>query len=428
MQEGAHVHRARKAQGGPQKETSTSPGDVDRWFVVRVTYVLTAIELTCLFMQLSIMPYLARNLGLDSMGFGYLQTIFGVLQLLGGPIFGRFADQYGARAALTLSFLAASGLYLLLSFATNVPLLVASRIPALFMHVLPGAQMVITDLTPPADRPGALGKLGLCFGIGVILGSLLGGMLNTKFGVYFPAYVSFLANVVCAVISLTCIPTNTKTTSEVRTAPAGKPPQAASVFDLKEIARLLSLPGVRPVFFIKILSGFPSGLFLIMFSIISMNFFKLEAAQAGYLMSYFGVFQMVVQGLAIGQLTEQYSEDTLLQASILVFCFVGLAMALMTNVFHFCLIVPGLVFSLCTMNIVTDNLLTKSVPSSDTGAMLGICASVQPLTRTIGPTIGSLLYQRYGVAAFGHLQFGVNFLLFLYLYKKKIPQQAEKAQ
>lgn len=35
------------------------------------------------------------------------------------------------------------------------------------------------------------------------------------------------------------------------------------------------------------------GLFLIMFSIISMNFFGLEAAQTGYLMSYFGVLQMV---------------------------------------------------------------------------------------------------------------------------------------
>lgn len=35
------------------------------------------------------------------------------------------------------------------------------------------------------------------------------------------------------------------------------------------------------------------GLFLVMFSIISMDFFQLEAAQAGYLMSFFGVLQMV---------------------------------------------------------------------------------------------------------------------------------------
>ncbi|XP_072495570.1 solute carrier family 22 member 18 [Notamacropus eugenii] len=422
MQEDTHLTQGRKAQ----KEPPSSPRDAGRQFVLRVTYLLTAVELTCLFMQFSVMPYLAKNLGLDSVGFGYLQTLFGVLQLLGGPIFGRFADQWGARAALTLSFLAASGFYLLLSFATNVPLLVASRIPALFMHVLPGAQMVITDMTPPADRPGALGRLGLCFGIGIILGSLLGGILNTKFGVYYPAYVAFLANSICTMISLMCLPANTKANSEVKTAPSGKPP-AASVFDLKEIARLLGLPGVRPVFFIKVLSGFPSGIFLIMFSIISMDFFKLDAAQAGYLMSYFGVLQMMVQGLLVGRLTEWYSEGTLLRASIFAFCSVGLAMVLMTNVLHFCLIVPGFVFSLCIMNIITDSILTKSVPPSDTGAMLGICASVQPLTRTIGPTIGGLLYERFGVAAFGYLQCAVNSLLFLYLCKKSIPQKVKKA-
>uniref|UniRef100_K7DZP2 Solute carrier family 22 member 18 n=1 Tax=Monodelphis domestica TaxID=13616 RepID=K7DZP2_MONDO len=65
---------------------------------------------------------------------------------------------------------------------------------------------------------------------------------------------------------------------------------------------------------------------MIMFSIISMNFFELGAAQAGYLMSYFGVLQMVVQGLLIGRLSERYSEGSLLRASILVFSSVGLGM------------------------------------------------------------------------------------------------------
>lgn len=36
-----------------------------------------------------VFQYLSRSLGLDSVAFGYLQTTFGVLQLLGGPVFGR---------------------------------------------------------------------------------------------------------------------------------------------------------------------------------------------------------------------------------------------------------------------------------------------------------------------------------------------------
>lgn len=39
----------------------------------------------------------------------------------------------------------------------------------------------------------------------------------------------------------------------------------------------------------------------------------------------------------------------------------------MANVFHFCLLMPGLVFSLCALNVVTDSMLTKAVSTSDTG-------------------------------------------------------------
>ncbi|XP_074985435.1 solute carrier family 67 member A1 isoform X4 [Caretta caretta] len=312
--------------------------------VIRLTYLITAMDLTCLFMQIGIIPYLAKSLGLDSVGFGYLQTTFGVLQLLGGPIFGRFADQYGTRAALTLSYLSGSAFFLLLSISTSVPLLFLSRIPSVFMHGLPGTS------------------------------------------------------------------------------------HSSSVFSLKEILRLLKLPGVKEVFLIKVLSGLPTGLFLIMFSIISMNFFGLEAAQTGYLMSYFGVLQMVVQGLVIGRLTSRFTERNLIMLSVLVFSGVGFAMVLMTNVFHYCVIALPMVLALCTMGIITDSILTKSVPPSDTGAMLGLCASVPPLTRTVGPTLGGILYRMFGVSAFGYLQLTVNIALFLYIFNNKVPQKEERVQ
>lgn len=42
--------------------------------------------------------------------------------------------------------------------------------------------MVITDLSAPEQRSTALGRLGLCFGVGTILGSLFGGTLSAAFG------------------------------------------------------------------------------------------------------------------------------------------------------------------------------------------------------------------------------------------------------
>ncbi|XP_047374395.1 solute carrier family 22 member 18 isoform X5 [Sciurus carolinensis] len=414
-----------------QGQSLSKMDTLGRPWVILLTYVLAALELTCLFMQFSILPYLSRRLGMDSVAFGYLQTIFGVLQLLGGPVFGRFADQHGARAALSLSFVAGSALYLLLATACSPALpgpflLFASRLPGALMHTLPAAQMVITDLTAPAERPAALGRLGLCFGVGVILGSLLGGTLNTECGIHCPAIVALVANLLGAILSVTCIPASTKGAPvDAQATPPGEP--KASVFDLRAITRLLLLPGVLPVFLIKVVSGFPSGLFMVMFSIISMDFFQLEPSQAGYLMSFFGVLQMVVQGLVIGRLSSHFSEEALLRAGVLVFMVVGLGMALMSTVLHFCLLVPGLVFSLCTLHVVTDSMLTKAVSASDTGTMLGLCASVQPLTRTLGPTLGGLLYRSFGVPVFGQVQFAVNFFLFLVLWRKPMSQKRDKA-
>ncbi|XP_013006334.1 solute carrier family 22 member 18 isoform X1 [Cavia porcellus] len=420
-------------QGAAVPRSHQSPsrlGAVGRQGVILLTYLLAAVELTCLFMQFSILPYLSRRLGLDSVTFGYLQTTFGVLQLLGGPLFGRFADHSGARAALSLSFLAASAFYLLLAAACSpalpgILLLFISRLPSALMHSLPAAQMVITDLTAPEERPAALGRLGLCFGVGVILGSLLGGTLSTWCGLHCPAVVAFLANVLGTILSFTCIPASTKGASGgAQAAQPGAP--KPSMFDLKAITRLLLLPSVRPVFFVKVASGFPSGLFMIMFSIISMEFFQLEAAQAGYLMSFFGILQMVIQGLVIGQLSRHFSEETLLRISVLVFIVVGLAMVLMSSILHLCILMPGLVFSLCALNVVTDSMLTKAVSAADTGTMLGLSASVQSLIRTVGPTIGGFLYRSFGVPIFGYVQFAVNFLIFLFLWRKPVSHKKDK--
>ncbi|XP_006736365.1 solute carrier family 22 member 18 isoform X1 [Leptonychotes weddellii] len=421
--------RGAGAPGG-QGQHSGKMGTLGHPRLILLTYLLVALELTCLFMRFSIMPYLTRWLGLDSVAFGYLQTAFGVLQLLGGPVFGRFADQRGARAAFTLSFLASSAFYLILVAACSpalpgVALLYVSPLPAALMHGLPAAQMVITDLSAPEERPAALGRLGLCFGVGIIFGSLLGGTLSTACGLRCPAAVALVANLVAAVLSFTCIPISTKGVStHAQAAPPGG--AQASVFDLKAISRLLLRPGVLPVFLVKVVSGFPSGLFTVMFSIISMDFFQLDAAQAGYLMSFFGVLQMVIQGLVIGRLSSHFSEGALLRTSVLGFIVVGLAMAPMSSVFHFCLLMPGLVFSLCALNVVTDSMLTKAVSASDTGTMLGLCASVQPLTRTLGPTVGGLLYRSFGVPVFGHMQFATNVLVLLALWRQPLAQKPDK--
>ena len=42
--------------------------------------------------------------------------------------------------------------------------------------------MVVTDMTDSTQRADALGKLGVSYGIGMVVGPIVGGIVNTKFG------------------------------------------------------------------------------------------------------------------------------------------------------------------------------------------------------------------------------------------------------
>uniref|UniRef100_A0A673M505 Organic cation transporter-like protein 2 n=1 Tax=Sinocyclocheilus rhinocerous TaxID=307959 RepID=A0A673M505_9TELE len=320
-----------------------------------------------------------KGLGFDTIWFGYLQTTVGVIQLLGGPIYGRFADVFGARAALSVSCLASVVYFLLLTVADNTFMLFVHKLPAVFMHGLPGAQMVVADLSENEKRADALGKLGLCFGIGMIAGSSLGGTLSTPSFAAVGSFVSLL-------LVLNFIPKQTK----IQTMPeSNKKGSSNSVFNLGEITRLMKFPGVAKTFTVKIISGLPAGIFQVMFSIIAMNFFQLKAEQNGYLMAYFGIVQMVIQGAVIGRLTSRFSEYSLLLLSVGISSLVGLAQAMMTNVFHFCLIVMPMMFSLSVFNVITDSMLTKSVSPC-------LCDSSM----------------RHGVPSFGYIQCVINAAVF----------------
>ncbi|XP_061520045.1 solute carrier family 22 member 18 isoform X1 [Phycodurus eques] len=390
---------------------------------INVIYLIAALDITWMFVQFSITPYLAKKLGFDTLWFGYLQSMVGLIQLFAGPLFGRFADVIGARAALSLACTANIVFFILLAVADSPVMLFVHKLPTVVMHVLPASQMVVADLSEPEKRADALSKLGLCFGIGMIAGSTLGGHLVTSYGERFAAYSGAAGSTLSLLLVLSFIPQTTKVQSP--TAKTESDTKSKSIFSVGQITRLMKYAGVTPTFLIKIVAGLPSSIFQVMFSIIALEFLKLTPEQNGYIMAYFGIAQLVVQGGVIGRLTAKYTESSLLLLSIGISAFVGLAQAYMQNVFQFCLTVVPMMFSLSMFNVITDSLLTKSVPSSDTGTMLGLCASVQSLLRTVGPTIGGFLYVNYGIFSIGFLQFIGNSVMFVYLLQRRLNKKAE---
>ena len=107
------------------------------YFFLRTLYLISSIN------SFSVDPfssnqYLSKQLGADPVVFGYLQTTFAIVQLAGGPLFGRFGDLFGSRMAMTLAFLAAAASYFLLYMSFSMTILFLSRLPSVFMHAMQG--------------------------------------------------------------------------------------------------------------------------------------------------------------------------------------------------------------------------------------------------------------------------------------------------
>lgn len=91
------------------------------------------------------------------------------------------------------------------------------------MLLLIGAQMVMTDVSGSTERADALGKLGVSYGIGMVVGPTVGGYVTSlgpteSEGTHLAAGVAAIVCAVAMVIVLIFVPRSTKDPSRISRA------------------------------------------------------------------------------------------------------------------------------------------------------------------------------------------------------------------
>ncbi|CAH1774902.1 unnamed protein product, partial [Owenia fusiformis] len=382
-------------------------------FVILVTHFNIFLYAACFWIQTGTLPYLTKKLGVDAVIYGYLQTTFAVVQLCGGPLYGRFGDLFGGQAALVLAFGAAAISYAILGVSYSIPVLFLSRLPSVFMHAMQGGQMVVTDMADSKNRADALGKLGLSYGIGMVVGPFIGGLVTKYSSEQTAALVAAAGSVLSILIVLIFIPKQTKM-AHVEVKASEK--SASSIFSIKKIMSLLAQPGALVLLTVKAVSGVPIGIFQSMFAILAMEKFGLAPEQNGFMMSYVGVITMIMQGFGLGILTKRFKEMSLITLSSFVLVWAYLLLAFVQDVTQLCLVMFPLCFGLTIKNVIISSALTHTVPDEDTGAMLGLNMAVNSLIRTVSPTVGGIMLNTWGYPSFGYVGFVASSLVFIYLY------------
>jgi DHA1 family tetracycline resistance protein-like MFS transporter len=110
---------------------------------------------------------------------GFLLVVFAMLQFLGGPVIGNLSDRFGRRPVLLISLLAFGANYTVMGFAQNLGWLFVGRaLTGISGAVYGPANAFVADVTPPEKRAQSFGLIGAAFGLGFVLGPVLGGFLG----------------------------------------------------------------------------------------------------------------------------------------------------------------------------------------------------------------------------------------------------------
>lgn len=110
---------------------------------------------------------------------GFLMATFGVLNFLTMPTIGNLSDRFGRRPVLLVSIAGLCIDFLIMGFAHSLIVLFIGRaLAGITSATYSTANSYIADVTEPEERGRAYGMIGAAFGIGFILGPVIGGFLG----------------------------------------------------------------------------------------------------------------------------------------------------------------------------------------------------------------------------------------------------------
>ena len=121
---------------------------------------------------------------------GWLTFAYAITQFVCAPLIGNLSDKYGRRPIILISLFAFALDYLLLAFSPTIVWLFVGRIIAgLTGASITTASAYIADVSMPENRAKNFGMIGAAFGLGFIIGPVLGGLLG-QYGSRVPFYAA----------------------------------------------------------------------------------------------------------------------------------------------------------------------------------------------------------------------------------------------
>ena len=165
---------------GPSQSAPAQPEAGPR--LVFVTVVLAVLGFGLL---IPVLPELVKQFQGGSVvegshSYGWLVSSYALMQFIGSPILGSLSDRFGRRKVILIALAGSSIDFVVMAMAPSLTILFLARmVGGITAGVLSTANAYMADVTPPAQRAQAFGMIGAAFGLGFIIGPLIGGILGS---------------------------------------------------------------------------------------------------------------------------------------------------------------------------------------------------------------------------------------------------------
>lgn len=385
-----------------------------------ILLLVVFIDLIGFGIVIPILPLLIDRTGGDPFLVGVVISVFSLFQFLFSPILGRLSDKYGRRPILILTSFINSISYFLIFFSQIFWVILLARVIAgIGSANISVAQAYIADTTKAHERTRKMALLGAAFGLGFIVGPLIGGVISESFGIGAPFLVPAVLSLINTVLIFAILPESNKVLQKH---------VKIEFFNLKVTREVLRPKNMAFLLFLFFFVNLALSLIIGVFPIFSQTRFGWTEAQNGYYFGLIGIGSFITQAFLIKLLLKKFDETQLIRVGLLVFGISMMSIGITPLVFFALLAGPINSFGFSIINVNTQSLISLESKADEQGIVLGIAQSFGSLARVFGPLIGGAIatfnigmpYIISGIISLLILIFGQSYLHYMRTARKPI--------
>jgi DHA1 family tetracycline resistance protein-like MFS transporter len=315
--------------------------------------------------------------------YGWIAAAYGATQFLCAPLLGALSDRFGRRPLLLVGIAGLGATFLVTALAQSLSLILLARVLGGGLSAnFAVAQAYVADITTPEKRTRSLGMLGAMFGIGFVLGPMLGGVLG-HIHLRLPLYAAAGMCVVNWLYGLLVLP-------ESLAAERRRPFSLARANPLAALSGVGRLQGVGGLVVALAFSMFPQ--LMLQFTWVLYTTFKFGwgPRETGFSLFVVGLVAVIVQGGLLGRLMSALGERRLILAGLLsgAAAYAGYGLATQGWMMYVVISCNFLAFASA---VALQGVVSKAAGADEQGRTMGALASLNSLLGIPAPIISNTI-------------------------------------